>query len=225
MIKYDVLCVMHFAYITHVGTLEQRQPEVVPHFVDANIPASRDEYSIIFIHGTNIHPQKVYHGPWIVYNHLKREFIFTITFQDRAKIPTFQLPTLPVHDRKKHVVPWDDKTQGNRLHESWQAGLILFFRGHFIIKKRRLPTLCQSMGVSLNGGTPKHPKMIIFSRKTMVVGETHHFRKPADADSFNTLQLGDPQRRYGPFKANYGTFKRLGGRIAWRFLFFLRGGS
>ena len=23
-----------------------------------------------------------------------------------------------------------------------------------------------------------HPKMIIFSRKTMVVGETHHFRKP-----------------------------------------------
>jgi len=36
------------------------------------------------------------------------------------------------------------------------------------------------MGVSLNGGTPKHLKMmIIFSRKTHgFVGETHHFRKP-----------------------------------------------
>ena len=36
------------------------------------------------------------------------------------------------------------------------------------------------MDVSLNGGTPiSHPKMMIFSRKNpMVVGETHHFRKP-----------------------------------------------
>ena len=38
------------------------------------------------------------------------------------------------------------------------------------------------MGVSLNGGTvvpPKHPKMIIFLvGKAMVVGGTHHFRKP-----------------------------------------------
>ena len=25
---------------------------------------------------------------------------------------------------------------------------------------------------------PKHPKMILFRRKTLVVGETHHFRKP-----------------------------------------------
>jgi len=34
------------------------------------------------------------------------------------------------------------------------------------------------MGVSLNGGTPiSHPKMVIFSRKSMVVGY-HLFRKP-----------------------------------------------
>ena len=34
------------------------------------------------------------------------------------------------------------------------------------------------MGVSWNGGTPKHHKMIIFSRKSHgFVGETHHFRK------------------------------------------------
>ena len=34
------------------------------------------------------------------------------------------------------------------------------------------------MGVSENSGTPKHPKMIIFCRKTHgFVGETHHFRK------------------------------------------------
>ena len=41
------------------------------------------------------------------------------------------------------------------------------------------------MGVSLNGGTPiSHPKMIIFSRKKpMVVGETHHFRKPLYIES------------------------------------------
>jgi len=34
------------------------------------------------------------------------------------------------------------------------------------------------MGVSLNGGTPETPQIIIFGRKTMVVGETYHFRKP-----------------------------------------------
>ena len=33
------------------------------------------------------------------------------------------------------------------------------------------------MGVSLNGATPKHPKMIILVGKPMVVGY-HHFRKP-----------------------------------------------
>ena len=33
------------------------------------------------------------------------------------------------------------------------------------------------MGVSLNGGTHKHPKMIILVGKPMVVGY-HHFRKP-----------------------------------------------
>ena len=36
----------------------------------------------------------------------------------------------------------------------------------------------KKMGVSLNGGTPQNtPNMIIFSRKTLVVGY-HHFRKP-----------------------------------------------
>ena len=38
------------------------------------------------------------------------------------------------------------------------------------------------VGVSLNGGTPiSHPKMMIFffvGKPVLVVGETHHFRKP-----------------------------------------------
>ena len=42
----------------------------------------------------------------------------------------------------------------------------------------QMTTSCESqdVGGSLNGGTPKHPKMIILVGKTMVVGY-HHFRK------------------------------------------------
>ena len=36
---------------------------------------------------------------------------------------------------------------------------------------------CLHLGVSLNGGTPKHPKMSCLVGKPMVVGY-HHFRKP-----------------------------------------------
>ena len=45
-------------------------------------------------------------------------------------------------------------------------------RRHVFNKKNR----SHHMGVSLNGGTPKTPQMIIFSRKTMIVGY-HNFRK------------------------------------------------
>ena len=43
-----------------------------------------------------------------------------------------------------------------------------------IVKQNQ--TYSYQMGVSLNGGTPQTP------RKPMVVGETHHFRKPPNGD-------------------------------------------
>ena len=50
------------------------------------------------------------------------------------------------------------------------------------------------MGVSLNGGTPKDPKMVMFSRKTHgFVGETHHFRKPPSLQKTSRLFWQDEQ--------------------------------
>ena len=59
-------------------------------------------------------------------------------------------------------------------------------RGRFQPWSQKAP-----MGVSLNGGTPKIPRvMIIFSRKTHgFVGETHHFRKPPYVV---VVKLGNP---------------------------------
>ena len=52
---------------------------------------------------------------------------------------------------------------------------------------RFLWSMCNNTGVSLNGGTPiSHPKMNIFSGKTMVVGY-HHFGKPPHSN----LQIRD----------------------------------
>ena len=49
------------------------------------------------------------------------------------------------------------------------------------------------MGVSLNGAPPKHPKMIIFSKKTLVVGY-HHLRKPPNGDQNQIF----PSKKKGP---------------------------
>ena len=55
------------------------------------------------------------------------------------------------------------------------------------------------MDVSLNGGTPKHPKMIIFSRKTpwllgtTILGTPHMYpRKTYNSDEDNTSPTTNP---------------------------------
>ena len=64
------------------------------------------------------------------------------------------------------------------------------------------------MDGSLNGGTPiSHPKMIVFSRSLpIVVGETHHFRKPPIY--FRYLYIFNPiGSMYGIFTYIYHTIK------------------
>ena len=50
------------------------------------------------------------------------------------------------------------------------------------------------MGVSLNGGTPKTPKWSFLVGKPMVVGETHHFRKPPYTSPMDASREWFPHR-------------------------------
>ena len=73
------------------------------------------------------------------------------------------------------------------------TGISIIREAHYKNGLKQTTQTTKQMGVSSNGSTPiSHPKMIILVGKSMVVGETHHFRKPPKQSHWIPVDLTEP---------------------------------